>query len=202
MNRFALIIIASILLMSCTNETATIRYYKLASNSNSSVIVDREELKNQQELVILEPIILAEFLRRKGLVIQKNEYQIQISNIHRWAEELDRATARLIREALETKLSNYRVEDQNSRWKSKPSFRISIELNQFQVNHKNQTVTSGQFWIFGKNRELKAKKHFNFEIDLDQDGYEHAISQLESSLVNLSELIAIEVSEIVDKVPE
>jgi len=202
MNRFVACLLVAFLLASCTNETATIRYYKLAGNTQALDRLAHSDTKTDQPLVLIEPIVLAEFLRRKGLVIQKNEYQIQISNIHRWAEELDRATARLIREELEKTLVDFRVEDQNSRWKLKPSFRISIELNQFQVNHKNQTVTSGQFWIFGKNRVLKAKKYFNFELDLAQDGYEHAISQLERSLVKLSELIAIEVSEIVDKIPE
>jgi len=192
MNRFIVLLMSVFLIASCTNETATIRYYKLASNSSAPEAVDNNAAKNQQQLVILEPIILAEFLRRKGLVIQKNEYQIQISNIHRWAEELDRATARLIREELEKMLVGFRVEDQNSRWKLKPSFRISVELSQFQVNHKNQTITSGQFWVFGKDRTLKVKKHFNFEIDLAQDGYEHAISQLELSLEKLSQLIADE----------
>ncbi len=192
MNRLISSLIVLLILASCTNETATIRYYKLSGKTELINQLSTSKSNIDRPLVLIEPIILAEYLRRKGLVIQKNEYQIQISNIHRWAEELDRGTARLIREELEKSLVDFRVEDQNSRWKVKPSYRISIELNQFQVNHKNQTVTSGQFWIFGKNRTIKAKKHFNFEIDLEQNGYEHAISKLEFSLEKLSQLIADE----------
>lgn len=192
MNKLIAVVIIALILASCTNETATIRYYKLSGKLSLQDQSPAPKNKADQPLVLIEPIILAEFLRRKGLVIQKNEYQIQISNIHRWAEELDRATARLIRQELEKSLVDFRVEDQSGRWKVKPSYRVSIELNQFQVNHKSQTVTSGQFWIFGKNREILAKKHFSFELDLKVDGYEHAISQLEFSLEQLSQLITSE----------
>lgn len=199
MSRIILILVAFTFMASCTNETATIRYYKLASSSQLKSVEQTnlsgiQDEKKDKGLIVIEPIVLAEFLRRKGLVIQKNEHQIQISNIHRWAEELERAVSRVVRERLDYSLLDYRVEDQNSRWKIKPNYRISIELSQFHVNHESQTIASGQFWLFDKSRNVKVKRKFNFEMDLAADGYEHAISQLEKSLFELCELIVSEIN--------
>jgi len=139
MNKLIAAITIMFMLVSCTNETATIRYYKLSGKIPLQHRPLAHKNITDRPLVLIEPIILAEFLRRKGLVIQKNEYQIQISNIHRWAEELDRATARLIRQALEKSLTDFRVEDQNSRWKVKPSYDVWPVLDIWKKsNHKGE----------------------------------------------------------------
>ncbi len=183
-----------IFLSSCASETTSVRYYKLGSGTISSMKTETVESKPVLNLadiplIVIEPIRLADFLRQQGLVIQKSNHQLQISNIHRWAEDLTSASVRLIRSELENNRADYRFETQSGRWKTKPAFRLNIELEQFQINHNRQTVTSGQFWIFDENKILIVKRKFLIKEKLTKNGYEHAISNLELSLVKLSKII-------------
>ena len=185
----------------CVTESSTIQYYKLGSSVMILEPLDSNqpypsiEIGNRP-LILIEPIMLADFLRRQGLVIQKAKHQLQISNVHRWAESLEGASSSVILRQLEHSLPNYRFENQTGRWKARPKFRLSIQLSQFQVNNKkNQVVTSGKYWLFDEKRNLLAKQQFLIEEALSKNGYEHAISKLELSLVKLSKLISDSIRE-------
>jgi len=184
-----------LVLTSCASDTETVRYYKLGLVQNISednILTEVNEINDitERPLILIEPIILADFLRQQGLVIQKTDHQLQISNVHRWAENLESASSRIIRNHLENQLSDYRFENKNGRWKQKPKFRLSIELAEFQINNReNKVVASGQFWIFNKGGGLVSKDSFLIEESLSRNGYEHAISKLEVALARLSKLI-------------
>lgn len=185
-----------VLLTGCASDTVNVRYYKLGSvlkNSKTSDLtrMDKNKSVSERPLIIIEPISLADFLRQQGLVIQRTDHQLQISNIHRWAESLESSSSRVIQSHLESHLPGFRFESKNARWKTKPNFRISIELVEFQVNNRMAKVTtSGQFWIFDGDNNLINKEHFLLEESLNENGYEHAISRLEMTLLRLSKLIS------------
>ncbi len=180
---------------SCASESVTIKYYKLGGAENTSVVDKTVQVEAARPLILIEPIQLADFLRQPGLVIQKTNHQIQISNIHRWAEDLQRASSRVIRKQLEVALPDYRFENQGVQWKARPQFRLTIELEQFHiVNHQKQVVASGRFWLFDSNKNLLLKKGFIFEESLNKNGYEHAVSKLELVLQKLSQQIAEDLS--------
>jgi uncharacterized lipoprotein YmbA len=191
MNRIITILLALLLLTSCASESVTIKYYKLGGLEKTLTGDHSVQEATNQPLILIEPIQLTDFLRQPGLVIQKTNHQIQISNIHRWAEDLQRASSRIIRQQLEGALPEYRFENQSAQWKAKPLLRLTIELEQFHIiNHQKQVITSGQFWLFDNNNSLLLKKAFSFEESLNQNGYEHAVSRLERVLHKLSKQIA------------
>ena len=190
MNRIITLLVV-VLLSSCASDSVTIKYYKLGGPEKISQLIDYDQNKVQLPLILIEPITLADFLRQPGLVIQKTDHQLQISNIHRWSEDLERATSRIIRKQLQITIPDYRVEIQNTHWKAKPKFILNIELEEFHiVNHQKQVVTSGRFWLFGKDRTLLMSKSFRFAESMNKNGYEHAVSKLELSLRALSQMIS------------
>lgn len=179
-----------VVLSGCASDSVTIKYYTLGGQESSTQMVADDQNNVQRPLILIEPIAMVDFLRQPGLVIQKTEHQIQISNIHRWSEELARATSRIIRKQLEMALPKYRFENQGRQWKAKPKYRLNIELEQFHIiNHHKQVVTSGQIWLFDDDRKLILKKVFSFEEPLNKNGYEHAVSKLELILNKLSQQI-------------
>jgi uncharacterized protein len=192
------VLIALPLLVSCATETRTVRYYKLQSISPSeNTKVESHSNaglpeKKGQNFVLIESIKLAEFLRRQGLVIQKSSHQLQVSELHRWAENLESSITRIIIAQLEVNTPLFRFENSSSLWKTKPAMRIGIEIEQFHVNEQRQAVTSGLFRIMDSNRNFLSKRRFSFKHDLSKNGYENAVAQLELSLNELTQLIARE----------
>lgn len=196
MSKIVASLLVLVILSGCANESVTIKYYKLGSQESASGMNRSAKDMVSRPLILIEPIGLADFLRQPGLVIQKTNHQIQISNIHRWSEDLQRATSRIIRKNLEAALPDYRFENQSGQWKTKPQFRISIELEEFHiVNHQKHVKASGQFWFFDDKRNLLLKKHFTFVEPINKNGYEHAVSKLELSLRTLSKMIIKNLSE-------
>jgi len=198
-NKKIISLLVALMLSSCASETVNTKYYKLGSvdmntDAETKNGVNNREVKSnvaKRPLLLIEPILLADFLRQPGLVIQKADHQLQISNVHRWAESLESAALRVLRIQLEKRLPNYRIENQNGRWKTPPKRRLSIELTQFQIdNNNNQVVSTGTFWLFDEQRNLLIKKGFDIQQPLLKNGYAHAISKLEFSLLKLAEIIA------------
>jgi len=190
MNRLTFVcLLFSLLLYGCASETNTINYYKLGAVNkafNPDNTGNGKSNRSNRSLIVIEPILLPDFLRQQGLVIQKTDHQLQISNNHRWAESLESAISRVVQSHLENQLPEYRFENQTGRWKLKPQFRLSIELAEFQVNNReSKVITSGRFWIFNQNEELVSKERFLIEESLSSNGYEHAISNLEITLNKL-----------------
>jgi len=182
-------------LAGCASDTASIKYYKLGVVKNNSAEehstpILEEKNPSKRPLILIEPIVLPDFLRQQGLVIQKTDHQLQVSNVHRWAENLESASSRVIQSHLENLLPEYRFENKSGRWKATPKFRLSIELTEFQVkNRENTVISSGRFWIFDEDGSLLTKESFLLEEPLSRNGYEHAIFQLGVTLERLAGLI-------------
>lgn len=184
-----------VFLFGCASEPNKIQYYELMSSNlaNNSIDnnTDTQTSKiSQKPLIVLEAIKFSDFLKRQGIVIQSEKYKLQISNYHRWAENIESSSSRIVLSQLEKNLENYRFENHNGRWKVTPSYKINIEFYQFQIVQNKNTITSGYFWIFDGENNLLEKQSFSYELPLEKKGYEYAISLLEKSLISMTKKIS------------
>jgi len=181
-------------LTACTSAPAKIEYYSLsfdleAASSKSTTLEDDEK-----KLVLVEQIVLADFLRQQGLVVQTSKNKIHISSQHRWAESLDEAISRTIIGHLENNLPQYRFENHQSRWDKRPEFRLNLAFSHFHTNALNQVVVAGNYWILNGDNQLLTKQRFNFTKSLTKDGYLNSVEELNSAIKSLAEKIESEIN--------
>jgi len=177
------------LLSNCSSAPISVNYYTL---NKMDVTVKSKVLavdKEQKSLILLSPVKLADFLATGALVMQLKSHQLQLSNQHRWADNLSDSITRSLLVNLTTTALDYNFEKNELHWKNNYQANVNISLEQFTVLADNTTLTSGTFWLLDKNNALIDKQSFNIKKPLNKDGYNHAVAQLESSLMTLAEKI-------------
>lgn len=187
MNKLLVVIIffCISLISGCSSQPHRVKYYSLSLSRDAS----SEQQLVAKNLVVIEPIVLAQYLNYENLLFQVNENELNIALGARWSEKLDDSIFRVLAGLMENKLPAYRFEKQNHRWVKKPEYRIRIEFEHFHPTYQGETVTGGYFWVFDSANNLKEKKRFYIRVALDKNGYLHAVSKLDESLVILSEQV-------------
>jgi len=174
---------------SCASTPIIVNYYTLnnidANNKLNKRIVSNEQVPT----ILISPVKLADFLSTGALVMQLRSHQIQLSNQHRWADNLSDAITRRLLANLSKTVPSFHFEKNELHWKGNAQLSINISFDQFTVLADRTVLTSGTFWLLGKHNKLMTKQSFNIIKPLTKDGYNHAVGQLESSLITLAEKI-------------
>ncbi|MFT5759938.1 MAG: putative lipoprotein YmbA [Alteromonadaceae bacterium] len=178
------------LLSSCATAPITVSYYTLNSIRSESSLPVNKAANEQQPIILLSAINLADFLATGALVRQLKSHQIQLSNQHRWADNLTYAITRSLLSKLEVMMPKYHFEKNDLRWKNQAQAYLKININQFTVLADNTTLTSGTFWLLDKENKLLRKQSFRINKQLSQAGYNHAVVQLELSINTLAQQIS------------
>jgi len=174
---------------SCASTPIIVNYYTLnnidANNKLNKRIVSNEQVPT----ILISPVKLADFLSTGALVMQLRSHQIQLSNQHRWADNLSDAITRRLLANLSKTVPSFHFEKNELHWKGNAQLSINISFDQFTVLADRTVLTSGTFWLLDKHNKLMTKQSFNIIKPLTKDGYNHAVGQLESSLITLAEKI-------------
>lgn len=197
----ALIIILGICLFSCSVPGVKIHYYLLDSHADKLPVVGEQVLP----IVLVKPLVIADYLRQPNLVMLLEQHQIHYSLQDVWAESLQTAFHRALLQDLNSSDSHHYI-SASSPLVNKASRTISIDLAHFYSTDVFNVVTSGQYWLSGsrlkesKQDALSITKYpFYYELDLQQDGFSHAVNQLRATVRLLAKQINQDVMALPDE---
>jgi len=183
------LILLTIFTTGCTSTDNGINYYSLNAineKPNSSTSINR---RNSKTSIILNDIILADFLNTGGLVMQVDTHQIQISNQHRWGNKLSKAISIHLMNSLSQNNTVF-IEHNNTNNNALESKKLTLAFEQFTISHQqHETVISGYYLIELPEHSERKKSFFDIRQPLSQDGYNHAVENFKLSLDELSSLI-------------
>ena len=147
---------------------------------------------NVHKLIILEPIVLAEYLDQPGIVLQTDQHQIEIAHYHRWAEPLKRNIHRFVIETLATQKMEYSLQPSTTFSRDVTSLSLSLHINQFNGSVSSAALLSGHWTLKQtKSNELIKTVTFSHEAPLKQSGYPELVAQL----ANLLEILCKDIAE-------
>ncbi len=191
MNKTICSLLVSLALLGCSSPAKKTYFYTLDKQTTQSELIKSEATT---QLVVLDEIALADYLRQQGIIVKESRSRLQVSANHRWAESLDGALARHLRGELESKLQNVRFE-LKALQSTEPHLRIKLEVSQFEIdNTARSALSTGRYWIFNHQGELTGHRRFSLSQSLQRDGFEHAVQQLQVNLIELSSLLAQDLS--------
>ncbi|MGX5200923.1 PqiC family protein [Aliikangiella sp. IMCC44632] len=194
---FSLSVFICLLINGCVSEPKLIQFYGLQSAVVHSSAEIKADLAKDRPVIYVAPVKLAEFLRKKGLVLQTAPYQYFISQQHLWAEPLEQNINRAFQALLQASLAesssvNWLVENATAYGEQHAFYRIELAIDGFQANHANQALVSGTYWIFDREQQLVTKQSFHLANELTQDGYLHTVEKLNFGLAQVVKSIAAE----------
>lgn len=184
------------LLISCTSEPLSVRYYLLHTpESNVSNITLETQPIKAKPIVVLQLLNVADYLRQSSLVMQVNQHELHYSRQDVWAEKLQSSFYKALLQDLNA------IGQRNYIAATSPDSTfamttVSIQLEHFHATGASTVVSSGRYWMSvldpetDKSKDRVTSNHtFFFESDLKQDGYAHAVEQLRTLIVSLSKKI-------------
>lgn len=181
-------------LAGCASSGIGNSYYLL----NAAQTADEQQTSrlNKSKQLLVEPVVLADFLNQKFLVMQKNN-QLYVSEIHQWAEPLAGSITQAIAEELRTDLSDWRVSKSRLNPGDRSAYTLLVAIDQFHPNDKSLVSLKGSFQV-RSGKDLVMEDHFFISQALKQDGFSQSVSQLRNLLSQLATQISSELEAIED----
>ena len=151
------------------------QYFVLTPSTQTNASLINEH----NNVVLLNPIRLAEFLDQPGIVMQTDTHQIKVAHYHRWAEPLKRNMHRFIRETLNVKLTDYIVLDKIRSDENVSKKSLLISVNQFNGITDGSAVLAGEWVLIDEStKSVLNKEAFHFKASIENDGYKELVNQL------------------------
>lgn len=179
-------------LTGCASSGVSNNYYLLNASQTADELQQSSLDKNKQLLV--EPVVLADFLNQKFLVMQKNN-QLFVSETHQWAQPLAGSITQAIAEELRTDLSGWRVSKSRLNPGDRTAYTLLVAIDQFHPNDQSLVSLKGSFQVRNGN-DLVIEDHFFISQVLEQDGFSQSVSQLRDLLSQLAQTISRELKAI------
>lgn len=157
------------------------------------MVVHQQSIK-----VVVQQIMLAEYLKQSNLAMQIDSHQLHYSRQNAWAEPLESAIAKALLNDLNGEKSEFVFLSKNGPLAYDHQYELVLQIDHLIATDKSTVVTSGTYWFVSvdENNVTNHKKQFSLERRLTEDGYLHSVSQLRMLLGELSGIIYSDISRI------
>jgi uncharacterized lipoprotein YmbA len=177
-----------ILLAACSSGPVPIEYYVL--NSPASQQLSATAPCTAPYSMAIESVELASFLRGSGLVYQTTDNQLSVSKAHLWAEKLDQSLPKALLGHMRHMEGDCHFYLKGHDWYLNEDFRVRVRIDQFQATSGGEVISSGQFQIIDSREASPAlTREFNFTRELGEEGYAHAVAQMDLLVADLAKAI-------------
>jgi len=172
----------------CSATPATqATYYRLANHAPSGRIA----VDSSAPVLVIERLELAEFLLQSGLVLQQGDNLLQVSRQHLWAESLDVALPKVLQSDLQSAATAFHIYIQGKDFIASTTYNLRLQIDNFQFTDTGLALLTGQYQLVNAMAGTeRLRRNFSFTRDLEQDGYPHAVAQLQTLLEMLARQIA------------
>lgn len=172
------VLVMLVSLAACSSKPLRVNYYLLYTaepNSQSQV--------QKTKQIVLNEIILADYLKQSGLAMKLDQNKIYFSRQDVWAESLQSSIFGALLNDLNQAPDIQFITSHEASTDIKPPS-ITVKVDHFYATQNSTVETSGRYLLSDESRHINIETPFYFKLELQQDGYSHAVSQ-QRQLVNL-----------------
>jgi uncharacterized lipoprotein YmbA len=157
------------------------QYYLLYNHSTASM---PSPDKNINPKPIKIAVTMPTYLNQPNLVLKLSEHNLHFALHHQWAEPLKQGFYKSLISEL-NQAGTYKPLI-NAVKTSIPTLNVAVE--HFHITENSMVILSGQYWY--SDSTTSSVMPFDLRLPLEQDGYEHAVSQLRKLITQLAIKIA------------
>ncbi|MCG8426028.1 MAG: PqiC family protein [Chromatiales bacterium] len=188
--RLPLIALVCLLLGACGTTEVRKFYYVLEQPAVKTSVEKsgRGATSNKsRKRIVLEPLLLPDHLRLPNLLFKQQQNMIHPARQHLWGDALDRSISRFLALQLTSRNRRYQVESLLEAQNPTSDYRIKLRIDQFYPTYQNVAVLSGHLWISDRKKRVLVNRPFSKQLLLEEDGYPHAVQQLQQLLLQLTD---------------
>ena len=172
----------TLVLTACSSKIST-SYYQL----NTQVWQTQSATLpiNYQHQLLIEPVIVSDFLAGNGIVMQTSPVRYVIANQHLWGSPLDQQLQQSLAINLSHQLPNWLVSTQNI---SDQQATLTILVTDFQGGNEGAVVIKGT-WTYQQGDKI-LQQPFYRQLKQKAAGYEALVQTLSQGWADLANQIA------------
>ncbi|MFC3093406.1 PqiC family protein [Alteromonas sediminis] len=186
MYRLSIAIFLVALLNGCSSQSVSLQYY-LLHTPNDSVSVSLPP-DAQPLLIRLTNLSVSDYLMQRGLAVQTAENALHISTQHIWAEPFEAGFKKKLTHALGP---DYKLIYTNT--KKDDEYMLDLSLLHLVATYQGDAVLDARYTLSSPTGST-VNKAFQVKLDLDSDGYGHAVSVYRQAIVLLADDIKTQLS--------
>jgi uncharacterized lipoprotein YmbA len=174
-------------LAGCASEPVVINYYALVPPVSAE---DQVVQRADKPALVIERVELAEYLLQSGMIIQSGDNQLLVSRSNLWAESLQLALPKALVRELQRQSDEYSYYLKTVDWIPRADYRLRLRMDSLQATDQGEVVAAGRYQLIsehGSHRHVIAD--FNFHRDLNADGYEQSVEQMQALLAEIARAI-------------
>jgi len=167
-------------LSGCVNTTpATDSYYYILDTMPQQKITAVNVVENLEQIKV-RPVTLPDYLNQPNLVLKLSDHQIKIANYHFWAENLRQSIQRVLINELNANNSEISFTQACAKCDE-----LVITIDHFYPTQNGEVVLVGSYYLTSNYTQNR----FILKRELEQGGYNEAVSAMRALLTDLAEQI-------------
>lgn len=187
----AILINLTLVLAACTSNNQ-VTFYLLKAMPSTSLKSAQNNVLMTGITILVKPAKFPEYLDRPQMVLRENDYKLQITEQHRWAEPIKNDFTRVLVENLNSRIapSNARVYSKLDG--SKPNHQLSIEVFQLDINMDDEAILKVEWSLLstGKKAKLIKRQNSKYKVLVDDKSYESGVKAQSKAIALLADQIA------------
>jgi uncharacterized lipoprotein YmbA len=164
------------LLSACSaiEKEQPVNYYVL--DAKPSALTAKAITRN----IAIDRVDLPDYLNQPNIVLRDDSQKLHVAYYHSWADDLGSSIRRVM-------ISELNVLSDDSRFSARclDCESIKLSLNHFYPTTQGEVVLAGDFQIKPLNKAITTQS-FLITLDLENDGYEHAVDKMRLALFQLA----------------
>lgn len=186
-----LLLLATLGVAACASQPIDDNYYSLVLAADDANRSDASADATRQLLV--GPVLLPDYLDRRGIVMQFGSSRVLSANHHFWAEPLDEGIGKVLVQDVAKMNAQLFVDREVGRQTANHDCRLGVEFDKFHATDKATVVSSGRYWL--TSNADRVRREFDLTQRLSADGYGHAVDALRESLRSVAKLVSQSIDE-------
>ena len=186
-----LVAIAVNVLLGCSSAPSEIKYYQL--NDVTNFAADKKQLEiDSKEYVQLYGIKVPDYLKQSKLVLRTAPYEIHFSASNLWVQTPEKEIRASLLSDLNRQSEQYYFVNYDPLVTTQIQHQLFIDITHFYPTENSDVLLLGSWKLTSDNGE-RQDHQFQFTIELNSDGYAHAVSQQRAILSRLAEQIVAQI---------
>ncbi|NMH59380.1 PqiC family protein [Alteromonas ponticola] len=174
-----------VVISGCASQSINLNYYLLHSPHS-----DNKAGQQPGYQLSLQKLVLPEYLKQRSLVMQTSPTTLHFSPQHVWAEPVQSGMIKALEDSLWQQHQILSVPAGLAQHNDAlSSADVAIVVDDFLPTSDGQAVLRGKYWIMYADQS-KTMHIFNLQRPLEEDGFDHAVLQMQQLVAELSGHIA------------
>lgn len=180
----ALILSLCFTLNGCSSKPSEITYYHLNDTDSVPKLHGEMDIASRQ-YIQLSTIKVPDYLKQSKLVLRTGPYKMHFSAANLWVQTPEKEIRAALLSDLNTRANHYYFVNFEPGLNNNISHRLFIDITHFYPTENSEVLLNG-YWTLLSDDDSRKDHNFQFIIDLNEDGYSHAVSQQRALISSLS----------------